>query len=71
MNSREDIDLVSQYIEKHLPIQIHFQLCEGLRQVMDPTKFVELTNFEHKKLSEILEFVHKCKGFLPEIGLLS
>ena len=31
MNSREDIDLVSHYIEKHLPIQIHFQLCEGLR----------------------------------------
>lgn len=71
MNSREDIDLVSHYIEKHLPIQIHFQLCEGLRQVMDPTKFAELTHFEHKKLSEILEYVQKCKGFLPEIGLLS
>lgn len=38
---------------------------------MDATKFNELTNFEHNKLSEILGYVNKCKGFLPEIGLLS
>jgi hypothetical protein len=56
---------VATYVEKHLPLQIHFQVCEGLRILTDMDHVEKLENFEHAKLREIASYHENMKGQEP------
>jgi hypothetical protein len=62
---------MGQYIERSLPMQIHWQVCEGLRKTLTPDNYKRLELFEAAKTREFTKFLSTCKGHEPNVSLLS
>ena len=49
----DNIKDLPRFIERSIPLMIHFQLCEGLRNTLDDVVPKRLSQFEKTKLKEL------------------
>ena len=68
LHSSENVNI---FLERHQPFLQHFQLCEAIREVTGSKFHDELRDFEKRKLNELFEYDHKCKGYKTNIEGLS
>ena len=58
-------------LERHIPLMIHFQLCEGLRKTVDDVAPSKLNDFEMTKLKELVEFQNSYSNSEPNLKAFS
>ena len=68
LHSNEEVAL---YLERALPIQMHLQVCDALRQVTGAQYHQNLINFENDGMVKLAEYRHKIKGHTHNVHLLS
>ena len=61
MKISDDVKDCHRFVERTVPMMIHFQICEALNATVDQD-MEKLIDFQRKKMQEIYRYVKSCEG---------